>query len=256
MSDDTMSTDDWYKKYTKAFNEAHELRAALAKAEQERDAAIERAKMYNNDMERVRKQRDAALVRAEKVEADSLDKSIKLSEAVVATKRRGDFLTKIKEKLGGLRLSFDAPVTGRQIFAVQTAFDLACERAELDTGTVTMPCDPPVEPDREELGKLVRQVWIEWAQEQPNVKTSWLVPWDELSEPDREVDRRIGETLARYRPEPDSHDQRITELEEALIVAQTSLIYVQTLTGTAAVDARIHADQIDTLFSEGKKRDE
>ena len=51
--------------------------------------------------------------------------------------------------------------------------------------------------DRETLGQKVRQVWIDWASEQPDPKASWLVPWEGLSEPDREVDRRIGETLAR-----------------------------------------------------------
>ena len=49
--------------------------------------------------------------------------------------------------------------------------------------------------DRETLGRLVREVWIAWAREQPNPKPSWLVPWDALAEPDREVDRRIGEVL-------------------------------------------------------------
>lgn len=51
--------------------------------------------------------------------------------------------------------------------------------------------------NRERLGRLVREVWIEWAKEQPAPKPSWLVPWEGLSEPDREVDRRIGERLAR-----------------------------------------------------------
>lgn len=50
-------------------------------------------------------------------------------------------------------------------------------------------------PTREELGRLVREVWIEWAKEQPAPKASWLVEWDGLSEPDKEVDRRIGERL-------------------------------------------------------------
>lgn len=50
--------------------------------------------------------------------------------------------------------------------------------------------------DREFLGRLVRKVWIDWAREQPSPKPSWLVPWDGLSEPDREVDRRIGEQVA------------------------------------------------------------
>lgn len=52
---------------------------------------------------------------------------------------------------------------------------------------------PPV--DREALGRLVREVWIDWASEQPNPKPSWLVTWEGLAEPDREVDRRIGEVL-------------------------------------------------------------
>lgn len=52
--------------------------------------------------------------------------------------------------------------------------------------------------DRETLGRIVREVWIEWANEQPNPKASWLVPWDGLSEPDKEVDRRIGERLAAF----------------------------------------------------------
>lgn len=51
--------------------------------------------------------------------------------------------------------------------------------------------------DDESLGRFVREIWIEWAQEQPNPKPSWLVPWEGLSEPDKEVDRRIGRALFR-----------------------------------------------------------
>jgi hypothetical protein len=50
---------------------------------------------------------------------------------------------------------------------------------------------------RDDLGRIVREVWVSWAQEQPNPKASWLVPYDQLNEPDREVDRRIGERLFR-----------------------------------------------------------
>lgn len=60
---------------------------------------------------------------------------------------------------------------------------------------------------RERLGRLVRDVWIAWAQEQPSPKPSWLVSWEDLTEPDREVDRRIGERLAR-----EGRDERISEL--------------------------------------------
>ena len=50
--------------------------------------------------------------------------------------------------------------------------------------------------DRDTLGQIVRSAWVSWASEQPDPKPSWLVPWDELSEPDKEADRRIGETVA------------------------------------------------------------
>lgn len=52
--------------------------------------------------------------------------------------------------------------------------------------------------DREALGRLVRETWIAWVQEQPEPKSSWLLPWEELAEPDREVDRRIGEAVRDY----------------------------------------------------------
>lgn len=51
--------------------------------------------------------------------------------------------------------------------------------------------------DRDAGGRIVRQAWVEWALEQPNRKPSWLVPYDELSEPDKEVDRRIYEACAQ-----------------------------------------------------------
>ena len=51
---------------------------------------------------------------------------------------------------------------------------------------------------REQLGKMVRDVWISWASEQKDPKLSWLVSWEVLSEPDKEVDRRIGEALYNY----------------------------------------------------------
>jgi hypothetical protein len=51
--------------------------------------------------------------------------------------------------------------------------------------------------DREALGKRVREVWVEWAKKQPDPKPSWLVTWDDLDEGDKEVDRQIGETIAK-----------------------------------------------------------
>ena len=49
---------------------------------------------------------------------------------------------------------------------------------------------------REALGRLVREVWVEWAEEQPVPKASWLTPWEQLDGGQREVDMRIGSTVA------------------------------------------------------------
>lgn len=48
---------------------------------------------------------------------------------------------------------------------------------------------------RDRLGRRVREVWIAWAERQPNPKPSWLVPYDDLTEPDKEADRCIGAAL-------------------------------------------------------------
>lgn len=50
--------------------------------------------------------------------------------------------------------------------------------------------------NREALGRLVREVWVEWAAEQPGAKPSWLAPWEDLDDGQREVDMRIGATVA------------------------------------------------------------
>jgi hypothetical protein len=48
---------------------------------------------------------------------------------------------------------------------------------------------------RESLGRIVRKMWVEWAREQPAPKVGWLWPWEDLSEPEKEVHRRIGAAL-------------------------------------------------------------
>ena len=51
-------------------------------------------------------------------------------------------------------------------------------------------------PNRDQLGELVRLAWIEWALEQPDTDPTWVVPWAEMSEEDKEAGRRIGEFVA------------------------------------------------------------
>lgn len=52
--------------------------------------------------------------------------------------------------------------------------------------------------DRDTLGRFVREAWVRWAREQPDPKPSWLVGYDELDEDDKEADRHIGESVARW----------------------------------------------------------
>lgn len=76
---------------------------------------------------------------------------------------------------------------------------------------------------REELGIRVRRVWQEWAYEQPNPKASWLLDWEDLSEADREVDRRIGEAL--YRVGYDAQAARLAMMTQALEYISHSACY-------------------------------
>lgn len=55
--------------------------------------------------------------------------------------------------------------------------------------------------DRDYGGRLVREAWVRWALTQPNPKPTWLVPYDELSEPDKEADRQIAEALWSVHPQ-------------------------------------------------------
>ena len=52
--------------------------------------------------------------------------------------------------------------------------------------------------DRDVLGRMVREAWVRWAEAQPEPKPSWLVPYAELEEVDKEADRQIGESIARW----------------------------------------------------------
>jgi hypothetical protein len=56
----------------------------------------------------------------------------------------------------------------------------------------------PLPFDRDTLGRMVREAWVRWAETQSAPKPSWLVPYDELAEPDKEADRQIGEAVARW----------------------------------------------------------
>lgn len=50
-------------------------------------------------------------------------------------------------------------------------------------------------PDRETLGRMVRDVWLEHQRAKPHPKPENLRPWDELDEGAKEVEMKMGERL-------------------------------------------------------------
>lgn len=50
---------------------------------------------------------------------------------------------------------------------------------------------------RDDLGRLVREAWVKYCIETGDTKPSHLTPYDELSEWDKEADRRIGEAVEK-----------------------------------------------------------
>lgn len=47
-----------------------------------------------------------------------------------------------------------------------------------------------ISPD--ELGRVVQDTWAEQAKKMPNSPDSWKRGWEEISEPMKEIDRKIG----------------------------------------------------------------
>lgn len=86
--------------------------------------------------------------------------------------------------------------------------------------------------EREALGRRVRKAWCEWAREQPDPKPSWLLPWEELSEPEREADRRIGEALAA--PYDAAMTNAVAEIGHLYIEIGRLRVEVERLTQTMA----------------------
>jgi hypothetical protein len=80
-------------------------------------------------------------------------------------------------------------------------FEKMCQE-EADAGETVVVCTGRerylTAQERDELGHVVRNAWVRWASTQPNPKPSWLTPWSELIEPDREAYRRIADELVAY----------------------------------------------------------
>jgi hypothetical protein len=63
--------------------------------------------------------------------------------------------------------------------------------------TTTEETAADLETGRERLGRLVRDTWVAAVRDlAEDPKPSWLIPWDDLDEFQREADMRIGEAVA------------------------------------------------------------
>ena len=51
---------------------------------------------------------------------------------------------------------------------------------------------------RDNLGRVVREVWVEEAAKDPNPKPHHLLSWDELDERNKEIDCLIGERIMYF----------------------------------------------------------
>jgi hypothetical protein len=61
---------------------------------------------------------------------------------------------------------------------------------------------PDTELTRDDLGRLVRAVWLRWASSQPEATPEWLTSFEDLPEADQELGCLIGEGVAsRFRDE-------------------------------------------------------
>lgn len=98
------------------------------------------------------------------------------------------------------RLAVAGELTARNLAIVQAERDALRARlaaveervAEWHDGSRPLPFD------RDTVGRMVREAWVRWAETQPSPKPSWLAPYDELNEADKEADRQIGEAVARW----------------------------------------------------------
>ena len=104
---------------------------------------------------------------------------------------------------------------------------------------------PPL--SREELGRLVREVWVACAREHPDPKPSWLAGWDELDEWDRETDRRIGKVVANHAAAVTAvamHGLHVTAVAEAVSAERERIAAVRPVTAAvlrSQVRAAVHS---------------
>lgn len=126
-----------------------------------------------------------------------------------ASVMNGEDAARLIEKLR--RAKYSAVIAGDEIRTVLSALttqqaepEMECAYVDGPQGRVRIPLGraqpaaPSLPVDRDTLGRMVREAWVRWALTQPNPKPSWLLPYSELSETDKEADRQIGEAIAKW----------------------------------------------------------
>lgn len=87
--------------------------------------------------------------------------------------------------------------------------------------------------DADFFGALVRLEWVEWAKQQPSPKPHWLIPWDQLDEANKEVDRRIG--------------VRVAEVAASILVRQNEDLRQQLAAAEQKLAEAVKAERVKVL---------
>lgn len=153
---------------------------------------------------------DAALKSLEDTEADLAKAQKRVAELEAendAIRKRWEETANERDALERYQDAID--YLASELDIIGTPDEIATEARNiieaLRAAAVTLPAPgSPIPEDalrtarRNMLGKQVRLAWVLWASQQANPKPSWLLPWADLSESDREADRCIGEHLESF----------------------------------------------------------
>ena len=103
---------------------------------------------------------------------------------------------------------------------------------------------------RETLGKKVREIWVQYCLETGNKKPSNIAPWEELSEYDKEVDRKIGEQIFLI----GADNEKITLMALLKELTQNLLLVIFDLTDSEKISDKAswfhHYDRWNELLQE------
>jgi hypothetical protein len=101
----------------------------------------------------------------------------------------------------------------------------------------------------EELGKVVREAWINYAGENGDTKPEHLVPWEGLREYDKEADRRIGRAVT----DAVSQSVRYTTLIAVSQMIALSAKMLREMEGVGAVPRAVIYEDVARVLNEAAR---